>query len=292
MTFNEFVHSVPVATLDAFWLSPQQIYQVCEGYNSGKTVIQLGDEFNVSKTSIRRILECCGIKRHRRDKWFKEKPLTNELRQQVIHKYNAKKTLTEIQNETGLSYYIVRVILHEAELKRYKKLETQPSKKVLFGTRPQKPKAKHPWGFYRIRNDWEKGDVTIFDLAKIYNLSIDTIKWWLIKDGYGELTMAGKQTIVHNPELIANGTPAGELRRLCRNAAPELIQRLLERAVDDDTPTKELKEITELILDRGYGKPKDVPEEEEQAKTPKDRILKALPSGSTAKILNLKRDSE
>lgn len=291
MTFNEFVHTVPVKVLESFQLKPEQIHQVCEGYWDGKTVIQLGKEFNVSKTTIRRILNSCNIERKRKDNKFTEKEVSEEIKQIVINAFINKKLITEIQAETGLSYYIIRAILHQADLKRWRKLETQPSKKSLL-PKVIPPKAKHPWGFYRVRNDWKKGNVTIYDLAKIHNLTIDTIKWWLIKDGYGVITMANKAVLVHDPEIIAKGVPAGEFRRLCREATPELIQRLLERAMEDEIGTKELKEITEFIVERGYGKPKMMDEEEEHVQTAKERILKSLPNNTTAKILNLKKDKE
>lgn len=262
--------NLPIEVVSSFKLSSTAIYNICVLYKNGATVTQLAKDFSVNKTTICRILQSCGVERKRRDGKFScMKVVTNELKQNIVRGFKEKKKIKQLMLDHGLSYHVITDILKEAGLKKGIK-----SNKI-------------PAPIKRLCKDWERGNVTIYDLAKIHELTADKVRYWLIKCGYGVTNMAGKPTIQHAKDIVTPGVTSGELRRLCRDATPEFFKELKEMAMDSEVDADLRVNIMFKLIERGFGKTKEASDEEDAPLSAQDRVMKSLPGGGAAKIFSI-----
>ena len=121
--------------------------------------------------------------------------------------------------------------------------------------------------------EYKKGNCTIQDLAKIYMLSPDTVKYWLTKAG-----LLDKSNPVNPNPPKTPGLSAGQLRKLARENTPRAFEILLEIANNESAEVKPRERIAaaQIIIDRGYGKPREEAEEEKDTETVTEKILKLV----------------
>jgi hypothetical protein len=283
--FQEFARSLEgTDVLNSFEnLRPHQIHQLCRDYEGGKTAGNLAPQYQISKTTVCRVLKACGIEPTRKDLAFTRRiDITEAQRSEVAEMFKAaqqsgnKPSLLSIHKATGVPYSMVLMILHDLGLRVWR--HRQHTERKTTPARQQVMKL--------VIEDWKKGNVTKRDLARIYKVSPQTVEYWLNKAGFGTVNSANKPVVPDNPELTAPGSKAGLFRKMCKEASPQLLQLLIDRAKDPDITPRDLAAIFMAVSDRGYGKPKDTEETNNEAPTSaSERILKALPPG-IGKILN------
>jgi Mor family transcriptional regulator len=136
----------------------------------------------------------------------------------------------------------------------------------------------------QFTEEYKQGNCTPADLAKIYKLNPDTIRYWLTKAGLLDTTIVGNPDPTKSP-----GVTAGSLRKLARENSEAAMQTLLD--IMNDPAVRERERITaaQLVMDRAFGKPKD--EKEEDTSEPQSkaaRLLSLVPKGTLEKLATKK----
>lgn len=244
-------------------LSTEQAAAITLDYKNGMSLKDLGEKYESSYPVITKILNDNGVwnskkisnvtpintKTIQTDSGDIKKILGLEEQKQLCEKYvNGPDTKQDLAVEYEINIDTVSAILrrNKETVKRY--IDPNIREQIFV--------------------EYKKGLVTVSELSNLYQINPDTIRYWLRKEdllGTGEI------------EASKEDVPAPTLRRLAREMSPKALE-ILEKMLDNpEVPSRDRIAAAKLLLERGYGRPKEEPESDEKEQgSAADRILKLI----------------
>ena len=241
----------------------EQKVAICLDYNNGMSLKDLGEKYKYSYLIITKILGENGLWEQKKisnvtpintkviqmDNGETKKVLGLEEQKQLCEKYvDGPDTKQDLADEYAINIDTVSAILRrgQATVKRF----IDPTIKE------------------QIFEEFKKGIVSVTELSEVYQINPDTIRYWLRKE---ELLGAGEI------EATKEDVPAPTLRRLAREMSPKALEILEKMLNNPEVPSRDRIAAAKLLLERGYGRPKEEPEEErESGDSAASKILKLI----------------
>lgn len=291
-------------------------------YQAGVPTSELGRRFKISPATVCRALRSVGISPKRTDGFFAKSTIDDSIKKDIITRFKARQSVKFISQEMHLHHYTVTKILRDGKYLSKQHLEDSDlrkcdvkviaeeykSGKLSKGALAQKYKvsvntisrALDICGvetrkaipddlLQEITAEYKRGFTTVNDLAKIYDVHPFLLRYHLTNAGL-DVSVAGKGA---SPmEIKANsatGVPAGRIRRTIRENSDELVEILFDIARNAEKDSDRRAAVNDL-LDRGYGKPKEMDDTDDVNTSQTDRILRAVPKSAVTNILKPQND--
>jgi hypothetical protein len=261
---------------------PDEIEQtICADYKTGQfNPLELSKKYALGVAVINRVLVKHGVVAKKR-RYYKAltpketvtvkvgatmtKKLLSETEQlELCAKYeDGPKTKLELASEYQINPDTVSAILrrHNTILKKYL---------------PEDLSAQ-------MCEDFKAG-LEILDLAEIYNQDPEVVLYNLTKHN-----LIGKMEPGTSLEVTSESPKTlspGALRKLAKDSSPEMMDILKSLARNPLVNPRTRATCAQIILDRGYGKSREEAEEEVQAQSSTERILKLV--SNTANVFKKK----
>lgn len=317
-------------------LTPELVNQIAAEYTDGTVIPLLAFKYGVSKTTISKALNSAGITPERKDKLFQSKRMPRKLQGAIVADYRNGLGVYELEVKYSVNHVLVADILEQYEVRekrRYQRSQSETQvlalasgKRVLLSTEDQgklcteytdtdvtKTQLATKWQVSvetveRILERWnistkrqvsaevvdemskeyEAGFVTPHDLAKIHNISPSSVKYHLSKQGI---------EMENHAKVVSMGVPAGRVRKLCREASEDVINEVIAIVMSPASEDRDKIAAAKLLLERGWGKPKDEVEPEESSSggsapsaTGGAKIMKLMPPEQLKQILGGKEE--
>ena len=244
-------------------LTQEQKESICSDYKNGMTLKDLGEKYTSSYLIITKVLGDNGL-------WEGKKisnvtPINTKIIQMnggetkkilgleeqkiLCEKYvNGPNTKQDLADEYAINIDTVSAILRRGK---------STIKRFIDSTIRE-----------QIFEEFKKGLVTVTELSEVYQINPDTIRYWLRKE---ELLGAGEI------EAPKEDVPAPTLRRLAREMSPKALEILENMLNNPEVPSRDRIAAAKLLLERGYGRPKEEPEEDrDSGDSAASKILKLI----------------
>lgn len=244
-------------------LTQEQKLAICNDYNNGISLKDLGEKYESSYPVITKILGDNGL--------WEQKKISNviSLETKIIQMNDGEtKKVLGLEEQKVLCEKYVDGPNTKQDLADEYSINIDTVSAILRRGKATVKRFINPAIKEQIFEEYKKGIVSVTELSEVYQLNPDTIRYWLRKEellGIGEI------------EAPKEDVPAPTLRRLAREGSPKTIQLLEEMRDNPEVPSRDRIAAAKLLLERGYGRPKEEPEnDEKEAGTAASKILQLI----------------
>jgi Mor family transcriptional regulator len=126
-------------------------------------------------------------------------------------------------------------------------------------------------------HDFEEGTHTMGELTRIYRLSPETIRYWLVKRGM--MKTPAVSLSLQDVETLQAMSPV-QFKKWCREKGRPYLELLDDMVNNPETNERTRAWIIFQVLDHGFGKPKEEEPEETQAKNTTTKVLELISNKS------------
>lgn len=229
-------------------LTDEQIAAICVDYNNGLSLKDLGEKYTYSYLVITKVLEDNGL--------WEGKKISNvtPINTKIIQMSDGEtKKVLGLEEQKILCEEYVNGPNTKQDLADKYAINIDTVSAILRRGKATVKRFIDPAIKEQIFEEFKKGIVSVTELSEVYQINPDTIRYWLRKE---ELLGAGEI------EAPKEDVPAPTLRRLAREMSPKALEILENMLNNPEVPSRDRIAAAKLLLERGYGRPKEEPEEE------------------------------